>query len=311
MDFSLMLEPQVGGSYDDLLRLARWAEAYGLTSIARSDHYLNGPNSADATDALTTLAGLGRDTERIKLTVLVTPLTFRHPAIIAKTATTIDQMSGGRLELGVGTGWMESEHEQFGIELPDLRTRFSLLYEHLAYLSAAFGRSGPGFKGRHYELAEIEVKPAPTGDLPIIIGGSGMKKTPSYAGRFADEYNMFICPVDTLAQRQQVMGEAARDAGRDPSDIRISMAGPIVVGEDSAEHLERLGAIAADRGMSLDELRELYDNRNILHGTFDEVASRIADLGKAGVSRYYLQRFDHLAELDSAELERILGPLTG
>jgi alkanesulfonate monooxygenase SsuD/methylene tetrahydromethanopterin reductase-like flavin-dependent oxidoreductase (luciferase family) len=309
MDFALMLEPQAGGSYDELLRLARWAEDYGLVSIARSDHYLNGPESAEATDALTTLAGLGRDTSRIKLTVLVTPLTFRHPAIIAKTAATVDQMSGGRLELGVGTGWMESEHEKFGIELPDLRTRFSLLYEHLAYLSAAFGRSGPGYQGRHFELDEIEVKPPPTGSLPIIIGGSGMKKTPSYAGRFADEYNMFICPLDTLAERRRVMSEAAVAAGRDPSAVRISMAGPIVVGADAAEHLELLEKNAAERDMTLDELRELYATRNILHGTFDEVASRIEGLEAAGVSRYYYQRYAPLSDVDTDDLERTFGPL--
>lgn len=311
MEFALMLEPQVGGSYDDLLALATWAEGYGLASIARSDHYLNGPESAEATDALTSLAGLARDTDRIKLTVLVTPLTFRHPAVIAKTAATIDQMSGGRLELGIGTGWMESEHEQFGIELPDLRTRFSLFYEHLAYLWAAFGRGEPGFSGRHFELARIEVKPPPTGDLPIIIGGSGMKKTPTYAGRFADEYNMFICPLDVLAQRRSVMVEAAREAGRDPDAIRISMAGPIVAGADAAEHAELLGEIASGRGITVEELRERYDDRNVLHGTFDEVRSRLDALEDAGVSRYYLQRFEHLASVDTAELERTLGPLRG
>ncbi len=311
MDFALMLEPQVGGSYDDLLRLARWAEDYGLVSITRSDHYLDGPRSVEATDAFATLAGLARDTSRLKLTVLVTPLTFRHPAVIAKTAATIDQMSGGRLELGIGTGWMESEHEKFGIELHDLRTRFSLFYEHLAYVAAALGRNGPGFKGRHFELADIEVKPGPTGDLPIIIGGSGMKKTPSYAGRFADEYNMFICPLDTLAERKRVMSEAATEAGRDPSEIRISMAGPIVVGADHSEYMERLGEAAASRDMSVEDLRELYEKRNLLHGTFDEVGSRLSELIEAGVSRYYLQRYQPLAEVETSDLERILGPLKG
>jgi alkanesulfonate monooxygenase SsuD/methylene tetrahydromethanopterin reductase-like flavin-dependent oxidoreductase (luciferase family) len=309
MEFALMLEPQAGGSYDELLGLARWAEDQGLAAIARSDHYLNGPESAEATDALTTLAGLARDTSRIKLTVLVTPLTFRHPAVIAKTAATIDQMSGGRLELGVGTGWMESEHEQFGMELPDLRTRFSLLYEHLAYLWAAFGRSEPGFTGRHFELAPIEVKPRPTGDLPIIIGGSGMKKTPTYAGRFADEYNMFYCSLDVLAERRAVMVDAAREAGRDPDAIRISMAGPIIAASDAAEHADMLAEMAADRDTTADELRARLDDRNVPHGTFDQVRSHLADLEAAGVSRLYLQRYEHLSTVDTAALERTLGPL--
>ena len=311
MEFSLMVEPQIGGTYEDLLGLARWAEDYGLASIARSDHYLNGATSASATDALTTLAGLARDTDRIKLTVLVTPLTFRHPAVIAKTATTVDQMSGGRLELGIGTGWMEGEHEQFGIELPDLRTRFSLFYEHLAYISATLGRSGPGFEGRHYKLAEIQVQPGPTGDLPIIIGGSGMKKTPTLAGRFANEYNMFICPLDTLAARKKVMTESATESGRKPYAIKISMAGPIVVGEDAADYEERLGDVAAGRNITVDELRKSYDERGIAHGTFDQVASQFEELAAAGVGRYYLQRFEHLTQVDTADLDRILGPLRG
>lgn len=309
MEFALMVEPQVGGSYDELLHLARWAEEFGLASFTRSDHYLNGAASAEATDAFATLAGLARDTERIKLTVLVTPLTFRHPAIIAKTAATIDQMSGGRLELGIGTGWMESEHEQFGIDLPDLRTRFSLFYEHLAYVSAALGRSGPGYTGRHFTLAPIEVQPPPTGHLPIIIGGSGMSKTPTYAGRFADEYNMFICPPDVLAARRAVMREAAVEVGRDPDAVKISLVGPIVVGADTAEYEARMAEIAAGRDMSVEDLRELYDSRNVVHGVEDHVAERFAALEAAGVGRFYLQRFEPLSGIDTDDLARILGPL--
>ena len=124
MEFGLMVEPQMGGTYEELLTLARAAESAGFTAFARSDHYLAGENSVAATDALTTMAGLARDTDTIKLTVLVTPLTFRHPGVIAKTGATLDEMSGGRFELGVGTGWMESEHRVFGIALPEMRARF-------------------------------------------------------------------------------------------------------------------------------------------------------------------------------------------
>ena len=160
MEYGLMVEPQVG-AYQDLRDIALAAEEAGYVSIARSDHYLNMESSAPATDALTSLGGLARETDSIKLTVLVTPLTFRHPGVIAKTAATLDEMSGGRFELGVGTGWMEGEHRVFGINLPDLRTRFSLLFETLAYIHSAFGRTDGGYSGRHFSLEDIEILPRP------------------------------------------------------------------------------------------------------------------------------------------------------
>jgi alkanesulfonate monooxygenase SsuD/methylene tetrahydromethanopterin reductase-like flavin-dependent oxidoreductase (luciferase family) len=134
-------------------------------------------------------------------------------------------MSGGRFELGVGTGWMEPEHERFGIELPPLRDRFSNLFETTAYLRACFNDAPQGFSGRHFELAEMEVLPARTGPLPLIIGGSGPRKTPSIAGRFADEYNMFSCDEAAQRARVTVMQQAAEDTGRDPADITLSFVG--------------------------------------------------------------------------------------
>ena len=225
MQLGLMTEPQLGGTYDELLGLARWSEANGLDCFARADHYLDGSDSKPTTDALTTLAGLARDTDTIQLVVLVTPLTFRHPAIIAKSAATIDQMSAGRLGLGIGAGWMHGEHDAFGIELPEVWERFSRLFEVLAYVRSAF-TSAEGFRGRHYELQPIDVLPRPERPIPIIVGGSGPRKTPMYAGRFADEYNMFACGRATLERRVAVMREAAEAAGRNPDDVVVSFASP-------------------------------------------------------------------------------------
>ena len=191
MEFGLMVEPQVGGSYAELRDLARWAEGQGLDAFARSDHFLNQEEPAPSTDALTTYGGLAEATDSIRLVVLVTPLTFRHPAVIAKTAATLDEMSGGRFVLGVGTGWMQSEHDAFGLDLPPLAERFDRLGETLAYLRAAF-TSNEGFGGQYYHLAPIDVLPRPT-DLPIVVGGGGPKKTPTYAGRFADEIQSLVC----------------------------------------------------------------------------------------------------------------------
>jgi F420-dependent oxidoreductase-like protein len=311
MEFGLMVEPQLGGTYGELVALAQAAEQAGFTSFARSDHYLNGDKSLPATDALTSLAGIARETESIKLTVLVTPLTFRHPAVIAKTATTLDEMSGGRFELGIGTGWMEGEHNAFGIQLPEMRTRFSLLFETLAYIHAAFGRSEGGYTGRHHRLDDIEVLPRPSSTLPIIIGGSGKKRTPAIAGRFADEYNLFASSADDLAARIEVMARTATEVGRDPAEIKISITSATFLGEDEAEYRELLGAAAAARRVGPKELEQRFTARRILHGTFEQAAETIADYEAEGVGRIYFQQYAPLSEVDAGMQERQLKALRG
>ncbi|MDJ0923461.1 MAG: LLM class flavin-dependent oxidoreductase [Acidimicrobiia bacterium] len=311
MEYGVMVEPQLGGTYDELLAIARAAESAGFTSIARSDHYLSGEESLPATDALTTLAGLARETESIKLTVMVTPLTFRHPAVIAKTAATLDEMSGGRFELGVGTGWMESEHRAFGIDLPALRTRFSLLFETLAYVHAAFGRTDGGYVGRHYRLEDIEILPRPSGAVPVIVGGTGMRKTPATAGRFADEYNMFACDADTLAARVEVMRSTATELGRDPGEIKVSVMTPALVGADKTEYRDALSAAAAARDREVEELEVAYRERRMLHGTYEQAAEQIEQYAAQGVGRVYVQLFEPLRDVDSAGFESLLQGLAG
>ena len=305
MQLGLMTEPQMGGTYSQLLELARWAEARGLDSFARSDHYLAGTTSAHATDALTALAGLARDTERIQLVVMVTPLTFRHPAVIAKTAATIDEMSGGRFALGIGTGWMETEHDTFGIELHALPERFRRLAETLGYVRAAFSGS-QGFQGQRYELQPVEVLPRPTGALPIIIGGAGMRLTPTLAGRFADEYNMFACETEIFERRIAVMRESARASGRDPEEIAVSFAAPTVVA-DSEDGFRRLVADrAARRGVTPDEYLDLLRVRNIPHGTPEQAADVLRQIAAMGVTKTYLHEPDALGDVDTAKIDAII-----
>lgn len=311
MEFGLMVEPQVGGSYNDLLEIALAAEEAGFTSMARSDHYLAGEKSEPATDALTTIAGLARETKTIKLTVLVTPLTFRHPGVIAKTATTLDEMSGGRFELGIGTGWMESEHRVFGIKLPEMRTRFSLLFETLAYIHSAVGRTEGGYSGRHFELEDIAIFPRPVINMPIIIGGTGMKRTPAIAARFADEYNMFACDAEALAARLEVVTTTTNELGRDPAEIKVSITTSALVGADEAEYREVLGAAAASREQDPSELEALYADRRMLHGTYEQAAAQVAQYATEGIGRIYVQHFSPLAEIDKSDLERQLRGLQG
>lgn len=291
MKFSLMTEPHLGGTYAQQLEAARWAESEGLVSFARCDHYLSGSDpTPEATDAFAVLAGLARETSDIRICVLVTPITFRHPAVIVKNATTIDQMSGGRLDLGVGTGWMDLEHEAYGIPFPDRRQRWSRLEEALDYIDAAFGDDPAKFNGTHYSL-DANVRPKPNG-IQMIIGGSGARRTPTLAGRRADEYNLFLCPADTARERIAVMREAAGDR-----DVEATVMGPALVGATEDLYRERLAKAAARRDMSSEDLEKRYADNGLIHGTPGQAAEMVAALEEAGVQRLYVQWLD-LDDLD-------------
>jgi alkanesulfonate monooxygenase SsuD/methylene tetrahydromethanopterin reductase-like flavin-dependent oxidoreductase (luciferase family) len=307
MEFALMTEPQLGGTYEQLLAAARWAETAGMVSFARSDHYYSSRvPRPEATDALTTLAGLARETRSIRLCVLVTPITFRHPAVIAKAAATLDQMSGGRFDLGVGTGWMDLEHEAFGMPFPDWAERFSRLEEALAYLTAAFGGEHGSFHGVHYRL-DAEARPRPSG-LRLIVGGSGRVRTPGLAGRYADEYNHFVAPAGEIAPKVDAMRRAAREAGRRPGGVRVSVMGPVYAGRTESEYREHLAHFASSRGISGEEAEQRLSGNGVPVGHPTRLAETFAALEEAGVDRFYLQwldlghldRLDHLFEAISA-----------
>ena len=292
MRFSLMTEPHMGGTYDQQLEAARWAESEGLVSFARCDHYLSGADpTPDATDAFAVLAGLARETSDIRLCVLVTPITFRHPAVIAKNAATIAQMSGGRLDLGVGTGWMELEHEALGMPFPDWGERWSRFEEALDYLDAAFGGGHGSFEGEHYSL-DADVKPKPAG-LRTIIGGGGEKRTPTLAGTRADEYNTFISPPEDARRRIEVMREAAGDR-----DVEATVMGPVLVGRTEAEYEDRLAKAASKRDTSPQDLEKRYVDAGIVLGTPGQAAESVAALEEAGIERFYVQWLD-LDDLDT------------
>ncbi len=286
MRFALMTEPQLGGGYDDLSFAARTAESAGLDTFARSDHYYwTKGDPVAATEAFSSLGGIARETSRIRLTVLVSPITFRHPSFIAKAAATLDQMSAGRFDLGIGTGWMEEEHHAFGIDFPAWKERFARLEEALAYVRASF--DGEAFEGNFYRTTAAPL-PRPSG-LQVIVGGSGPDKTPNLAGRYADEYNMFVRPLEDLAVRREAMTEAARAAGRDPDQITISMMGPAVIAEDQAGLKSHLAKAAAFRDITVDALVDRWKKTGVPFGTVDEVTDAFGRLGEAGIDKYYLQ----------------------
>lgn len=296
MRYSLMTEPQVGGTYDELLRAARWAEEQGLVSFARSDHYYaNRQPRPDATDAFTTVAGLARETTAIRLCILVAPITFRHPAVIAKSAATIDQMAGGRLDLGVGTGWMDLEHEAFGLDFPDRSERFARLEETVEYIRAAFGDDPASFSGHHYRI-DAEVRPRPI-DTRLVLGGSGPVRTPTLAGRFADEYNTFVGPPGPIADRVAVMREAAEAAGRDPQSVEVTVMGPVMTGRDHSEYREVLERAALQRDTDAATLEQRWLDAGVPIGPPERIGETLGALENAGVDRMYLQWLD-LSDFD-------------
>jgi alkanesulfonate monooxygenase SsuD/methylene tetrahydromethanopterin reductase-like flavin-dependent oxidoreductase (luciferase family) len=295
MQFVLMTEPQLGMTYETITDLAQWAERSGLAGFSRSDHYsFGGVEGPHATDAYATLAGLARDTERIDLCVLVSPITFRHPGVIAKMAATIDEMSGGRLRLGMGTGWMEKEHTDFGLDFFDQGGRFDRLEEALEYLHHAFGRKDGPFEGEHYSLEETTVRPLPTGDLPIIVGGFGPKRTPRIAGTWGDEFSFGITnDFEAVRVRVERMREAAEKAGRDPDAILVSMMTAAAVGTDQAAYESNLARIAAADpfGREASALAERYEERGVPLGSADQAQETVGRLEEAGIERLYIQHF--------------------
>ena len=294
-DLRIFTEPQQGATYDDLLAVARAAENLGFSGFFRSDHYLHmgGDGGAGPTDAWTTLAGLARDTSTIRLGTLVTSATFRYPGPLAVQVAGVDQMSGGRVELGLGAGWFEAEHTAYGIPFPPLGERFDRLEEQLAVITGLWAtKPGETFShnGAHYPVVDSPAlaKPVQEGGVPIIIGGGGKRRTPALAVRYAAEFNAAFASAADSGRLFERVREVARDAGRDPATLTLSAAQVVCLGNDEATLARRAAAIGRD----LDELRA-----NGLAGSADEVVDRIGAFAEVGAERLYLQVLD-LSDLD-------------
>ena len=298
MEYCLFTEPQQGFSYDDQLAFARSAETHGLDGFFRSDHYLRmgeGDPRPGPTDAWTTLAGLARETSRIRLGTLVSSVTYRVPGILAIQVAQVDAMSGGRAELGLGTGWFEREHEAYGIPFP--AKRFDLLEEQLAIVTGLWATPDAEtftFEGEHYRLDAAPALPKPVQErMPVIVGGGGPKRTPALAARYATEFNIGFVPEEVVAQKFDVVRAACEDIGRDPATLKMSVALPTIVGADDAEIERRLAAIA--------QSREQFDNGANIIGTPEQVVEKVARLRDLGASRVYFQLLD-LRDVDHADL---------
>lgn len=294
----IFTEPQQGAAYDDLLAVAQRAEQLGFGAFFRSDHYLAMGGALESgglpgpTDAWTTLAGLARDTSTIRLGTLVTSATFRLPGVLAIQVAGVDQMSGGRVELGLGAGWYQAEHDAYGIPFPPTRERFDRLTEQLAVISGLWGSpvgEGYRFDGEHYRVLDSPALPKPVqSPPPIIIGGHGTRRTPALAARYASEFNMPFGSLEQFADQRARVVAACEAIGRDPASLTFSAALATAVGADEAEVTRRAAAIGRESG----ELRA-----NGVGGTPDEAAATLRRWSDVGAQRIYLQVLD-LADLD-------------
>ncbi|MFF4956352.1 LLM class F420-dependent oxidoreductase [Streptomyces sp. NPDC001222] len=297
MDLRIFTEPQQGASYDTLLSVAKATEELGFDAFFRSDHYLKmgdvdglpGP-----TDAWITLAGLARETKRIRLGTLMTAATFRLPGVLAIQVAQVDQMSGGRVELGIGAGWFDDEHKAYGIPFP--KDKFARLEEQLAIVTGLWATEAGktfSFHGKYYDLTDSPALPKPAQSrVPVLIGGHGATRTPRLAAQYADEFNMPFASIEDSERQFGRVRAAAEQAGRAADALTYSNALVVCVGRDDQEVARRAAVI----GREVDELKT-----NGLAGTPAEVVDKIGRYQEIGSRRIYLQILD-LADLDHLEL---------
>jgi F420-dependent oxidoreductase-like protein len=304
---SLMIEGQEGVTWEDWLALAAACERHGVERLFRSDHYSGIVGGDDGSlDAWATLAALAARTERLRLGTLVSPATFRHPSVLARMAATVDRVSGGRVEVGMGAGWYEREHVQNGFPFLDAKTRFAIFAEQVEIVVRSWTEDGWGFDGAHYRLEGQSAMPRPvqTPHPPLLLGGSVRPGLAALAARWATEVNTTFADPAQCAERRQRLDAACETSGRDPASLPLSLMTLCVVGETRDEARERLARVLALQGDARDADAVLDDpDPALLVGTVDTVAERLDAYRAAGVTGVMLQHLDHR----DLEMVRVIG----
>jgi F420-dependent oxidoreductase-like protein len=294
-----MIEGQEGVTWEQWVALASACEEHGVEALFRSDHYVSGfDESRPALDAWTTIAGLAARTTRLQLGTLVSPATFRHPSVLVRAAATADEISGGRVTLGIGAGWMEREHDAYGFEFATAGKRVARLGEQVEIVHRLLRDERLDFDGEYYRLRDAPGLGRP--DLPILVGGSAKPGTLRPAVRFADEYNTFFATVDETRDRKRALDEACERAGRDPATLRYSLMAPCVVGRDDRELRESARRVGARFGREPQQVLERYGERGPV-GTVEQVVERLKEVEEIGYERVMLQHLAH-EDLDTVAL---------
>jgi F420-dependent oxidoreductase-like protein len=311
MRVCLMVEGQEDVTWEQWLGLAATCEEHGLEGLFRSDHYQSvmGRRERGSLDAWATLAAVAARTSRIRLGTLVSPATFRHPSLLAKTVVTVDHVSGGRVELGLGAGWNEDEHRSYGFEMPPTATRMAVLGEQLEIVHRSWTEEAFSFAGAHYRLEDLHALPKPV-QRPhptLLVGGGAGPRSLALAARWADEYNTLTASVEECRRRRGLLEAAWREAGRDPATVRLSLMTTCVAGRDRGELLDRVAAVQAVTARGGDPEALLAEPpAHWLLGTVEQLAERLRELEAAGVTRVMLQ---HLAHHD-LDMVAVLGEVT-
>lgn len=303
-----MIEGQEGVSWDDWVALAEACETHGIETLFRSDHYLSpsNPHERAAHDAWTTLAGLAARTTKLRLGTLVSPVTFRHPSLLANAVSTVDHISGGRAELGMGAGWMDLEHEAFGFPFPPMRERVAMLREQIEIVHRLWTEEHVAFEGQHYTLRDCPALPKPVQKPQprLLVGGRAKRGTAIPAALFADEYNTPAASVDECRERRRALDEACEEVGRDPKTLAMSIMTGFVIGENRQQLLESARRTLERWGSDLSPEDGLarYESRG-LAGTPDQLVEGLKRFEDAGVERAMLQHIVH----DDLETVALIG----
>jgi F420-dependent oxidoreductase-like protein len=304
----MMIEGQEDVTWEQWLALALACEEHGLDGLFRSDHYApigSGPDSGSL-DAWAVLTALAARTERIRLGTLVSPVTFRHPSVLAKMAVTADHASAGRIEVGMGTGWYPADHERYGFPFPDAPVRMRMLAEQLEIVHRQWSEEEFSFRGQHYTLEACRALPKPVQrpHPPLILGGSAGPSSARLAARWADEYNTISASAQECQRRRRIVAEAWERAERDPATLRFSLMTGCIVGSDRAEVLERARRVQ-ERRRSTDDPSDLPQAvaGEWVTGTVEEVVPKLHALEAAGVDRVMLQHLAH----DDVDMVALIG----
>jgi len=297
MDVCLMVEGQEDVTWEDWLALAAACEEHGVGTMFRSDHYLSVDDRRErgSLDAWGTITALGAVTEQLRLGTMVSPATFRHPAVLAKVAVTADHVSGGRVECGIGAGWWEREHELYGFQLPPVGPRMDALEEQIQVVRGHWGEGSFSFDGEYFSARELDALPKPVQQpLPLILGGRGGPRSLRLAARYADEYNTVMASAEEVTDIRRRLDEACEAEGRDPASLPLSMMTGWLVGADRDE--------LVDRASRLSQWKEQGDNgegfiaglrESTILGTVDEAVEQLRELEGAGLTRIMGQHLLH------------------